>query len=113
MTFTKDDMAECLHSELGLNKREAREFIDRFFETIRATLAHGESVKLARFGSFILRHKKERPGRNPHTHEFVPVSARRVVIFRASRKLRARIEDNTDVCMQHSQERLNANAGSH
>jgi len=95
MTYTKDNMTEHLYSELGLNKREAREFVDLFFESIRSNLATGKSVKLVGFGSFILRNKNQRPGRNLHTGETVPISARRVVIFRPSPKLRDRIEKNT------------------
>jgi integration host factor alpha subunit len=81
MALTKADMAESLFNELGLNKREARELVDMYFEELRASLAVGEQVKLSGFGNFDLRDKKERPGRNPKTGEEIPISARRVVTY--------------------------------
>ncbi len=92
MALTKADMAESLFNEMGLNKNEARELVDLYFEELRACLAVGEPVKLSGFGNFDLRDKKERQGRNPKTGEKVPISARRVVTFRAGKKLKARVE---------------------
>ncbi len=92
MTLTKAHMAESLFNELGLNKREARELVDSFFEDLRAALASGEQVKLSGFGNFDLRDKNQRPGRNPKTGEEIPISARRVVTFRPGQKLKARVE---------------------
>lgn len=92
MAITKADIAERLFSTLGLNKREAKEVVDLFFEEIRLALESGEMVKLSGFGNFMLRDKGERPGRNPKTGKAVPVSARRVVTFRAGQKLKARVE---------------------
>ncbi len=92
MALTKADMAKSLFNEMGLNKKEARELVDLFFEELEACLAAGEQIKLAGFGNFDLRDKKERPGRNPKTGEKVPIPARRVVTFRAGQKLRARVE---------------------
>jgi integration host factor subunit alpha len=77
---------------LGLNKREAKELVETFFEEIRQCLEAGEAVKLSGFGNFNLRDKSERPGRNPKTGEEIPITARRVVTFRAGHKLRARVE---------------------
>jgi len=85
-------MAEALFEELGLNKREAKELVETFFEEIRLSLATGEEVKLSGFGNFTLREKNERPGRNPKTGEEIPISARRVVTFRPGQKLKARVE---------------------
>ena len=85
-------MAESLFNELGLNKREARELVDSFFEDLRAALAVGEQVKLSGFGNFDLRDKNKRPGRNPKTGEEIPITARRVVTFRPRQKLKARVE---------------------
>ena len=65
--LTKAEMAEALFDQLGLNKREARELVDLFFEEIRAALSSGEQVKLSGFGNFDLRDKNRRPGRNPKT----------------------------------------------
>lgn len=94
MALTKADLAEALFNEMGLNKREAKEFVELFFEKIRAALESGESVKLSGFGNFGLRTKNPRPGRNPKTGEEIPISARRVVTFRASHKLKERVELN-------------------
>jgi integration host factor subunit alpha len=92
MALTKADMAERLFDELGLNKREAKEMVETFFEEIRNALEKGEQVKLSGFGNFDLREKKQRPGRNPKTGEEIPISARRVVTFRPGQKLKARVE---------------------
>lgn len=91
MALTKAAMAERLFTDMGLNKREAKELVDLFFETIRRALERGEQVKLSGFGNFELRNKSERPGRNPKTGEEIPISARRVVTFRPGQNLRARV----------------------
>ncbi|WP_295457917.1 integration host factor subunit alpha, partial [uncultured Thiodictyon sp.] len=72
MAVTKADIAEHLFEELGLNKREAKDLVDSFFEEIRKSLERGQDVKLSGFGNFELRDKKERPGRNPKTGEEIP-----------------------------------------
>ena len=92
MALTKADMAEKLYEELGLNKREAKELVELFFEEVRAALESGDPVKLSGFGNFDLRNKNERPGRNPKTGEEIPITARRVVTFRPGQKLKARVE---------------------
>jgi len=92
MGLTRADMAESLFNEIGLNKKEARELVDLYFQELVACLAVGEQVKLSGFGNFDLRDKNERPGRNPKTGESIPVSARRVVTFTAGQKLRGRVE---------------------
>jgi len=91
-TLTKAAMADHLFEELGLNKREAKEIVELFFEEIRSALEDNEQVKLSGFGNFELRDKAERPGRNPKTGEEIPISARRVVTFRPGQKLKARVE---------------------
>ena len=90
--LTKAGMAEQLFDELGLNKREAKEIVEFFFEEIRTSLESNEQVKISGFGNFDLRDKNERPGRNPKTGEEIPISARRVVTFRPGQKLKARVE---------------------
>lgn len=92
MALTKAQMAEALFEELGLNKREAKEMVELFFEEIRSALERGEQVKLSGFGNFDLRDKSERPGRNPKTGEEIPITARRVVTFRPGQKLKQRVE---------------------
>ncbi len=92
MALTKADMAEYLFEELGLNKREAKDIVEMFFEKIRVALENGEQVKLSGFGNFDLREKRQRPGRNPKTGEEIPITARRVVTFRPGQKLKSRVE---------------------
>lgn len=92
MALTKADMAERLFEELGLNKREAKELVEMFFEEVRDALENGQQVKLSGFGNFDLRDKKQRPGRNPKTGQEIPITARRVVTFRPGQKLKARVE---------------------
>src|SRR3990167_9007244 len=90
--LTKADMAERLFEELGLNKREAKELVEMFFEEVRLSLESNRQVKLSGFGNFDLRDKSERPGRNPKTGEEIPITARRVVTFRPGQKLKQRVE---------------------
>jgi integration host factor subunit alpha len=104
MALTKADLAECLFNELGLNKREAKEFVELFFERIRTALETGEQVKLSGFGNFGLRDKNARPGRNPKTGEEIPISARRVVTFRASHKLKERVDGNVPTLQERLRE---------
>jgi integration host factor subunit alpha len=92
MALTKAVIAEKLFDEVGLNKREAKDIVDLFFEEIRLSLEKGQQVKLSGFGNFDLRDKQERPGRNPKTGEEIPITARRVVTFKPGQKLRARVE---------------------
>lgn len=92
MALTKAEIAERLFDELGLNKREAKEMVELFFEELKKSLEKGEQVKLSGFGNFYLREKNQRPGRNPKTGEEIPITARRVVTFHPGQKLKARVE---------------------
>ncbi|CAM8654702.1 MAG: integration host factor subunit alpha [Burkholderiaceae bacterium] len=94
-TLTKAELAEMLFEQVGLNKREAKDMVETFFEEIRDALERGESVKLSGFGNFQLRDKPQRPGRNPKTGQEIPISARRVVTFHASQKLKAMVDSAT------------------
>jgi len=94
-TLTKAELADLLFEVVGLNKREAKEVVDIFFEEIRETLVAGRGVKLSGFGNFQLRDKPQRPGRNPKTGEEIPIAARRVVTFHASQKLKSYVQDPT------------------
>lgn len=96
-TMTKAELAEALFDRLGLNKREAKDMVDGFFDEIRQALERGESVKLSGFGNFQLRDKPQRPGRNPKTGEEIAITARRVVTFHASQKLKAAVARATGV----------------
>ena len=90
--LTKAELSEKLFDELGLNKREAKDMVDIFFEEIRDSLSRNEQVKLSGFGNFDLRDKRQRPGRDPKTGEEIPISARRVVTFKPGQKLKVRVE---------------------
>ena len=92
MALTKAKLAEALFDQLGLNKREAKELVEGFFESLRLSLESGEQVKLSGFGNFDLRDKNQRPGRNPKTGEEIPISARRVVTFRPGQKLKSKVD---------------------
>lgn len=94
MALTKAEIATHLSETIGLSKREAKEFVESFFEEIKTTLEHGESVKISGFGGFELKDKSERPGRNPKTGEDIPIAARRVVTFRAGQKLKELVEES-------------------
>ena len=85
-SLTKADLAEMLFDELGLNKREAKEIVEMFYNEICVALEKNDSVKLSGFGN-------SRPGRNPKTGEEIPISARRVVTFKPGQKLKARVEN--------------------
>ena len=93
MTLTKAELADLLFEKVGLNKREAKDMVEAFFDEVRVALEKGDSVKLSGFGNFQLREKPQRPGRNPKTGEEIPISARRVVTFHASQKLKSQIEE--------------------
>ena len=92
MTLTKAELADMLFEKVGLNKREAKDMVETFFEEVRIALEAGDSVKLSGFGNFQLRDKPQRPGRNPKTGEEIPITARRVVTFHASQKLKEMVE---------------------
>lgn len=97
MTLTKAELADLLFEKVGLNKREAKDMVESFFEEIRQSLEKGDGVKLSGFGNFELRDKPERPGRNPKTGEEIPITARRVVTFHASQKLKALVEESCNL----------------
>src|SRR5580765_3975605 len=92
MTLTKADLADLLFEKVGLNKREAKDMVESFFEEVRLALENGDGVKLSGFGNFQLRDKPQRPGRNPKTGEEIPITAGRVVTFHASQKLKAMVD---------------------
>ena len=94
MALTKAEMAEHLFEKLGINKRDAKDLVETFFEEVREALEAGEQVKLSGFGNFDLRQKNERPGRNAKTGEDIPIKARRVVTFRPGQKLKSRVESS-------------------
>ena len=96
MALTKFDIIKNLNYEIGLNKREAKELVDSFFDTIKKLLSQGKEVKLSGFGNFQLRDKSSRPGRNPRTGENVEITARRVVTFKSGQKLKESMKKLTN-----------------
>ena len=87
-TITRADLADALYQELGLSRNESADLVDSVFEEVTDALISGENVKLSGFGSFILRKKKERIGRNPKTGVEVPITPRTVLVFKASHILK-------------------------
>ncbi|WP_434778842.1 integration host factor subunit alpha [Neisseria sp. Ec49-e6-T10] len=96
MTLTKAELAEVLCEKANVSKVAAKEIVEAFFEEIRQALENKEEVKISGFGNFQLRDKPQRPGRNPKTGEEVAISARRVVTFHASQKLKGMVENYHD-----------------
>ena len=92
-TLTRAELAELIYNEVGISKTEASEIVDQFFEEIILDLIDGNSVKLTSFGTFSVKHKKERIGRNPKTKEEAIIDARRVISFRASKELKRRVDN--------------------
>jgi len=90
-TLTRADLAESLHREVGLSRADAARLVEQILSHMCEALSKGENVKISGFGSFILRDKGERVGRNPKTGVEVPIAPRRVLTFRASQMMRDRI----------------------
>ena len=90
-TLTRADLAEALHRDVGLSRADAARIVEQILEHMCHALANGENVKISGFGSFILRDKGQRIGRNPKTGVEVPIEPRRVLTFRASQMMRDRI----------------------
>ena len=96
-TLTKAELAELLFERLGLNKRESKDMVEAFFDSVHDALVQGEDVKLSGFGNFQVRRKAPRPGRNPRTGEAIPIRARNVVTFHASHKLKAIVQGDSPI----------------
>ena len=96
MALTKFDIVKNLNDEIGLNKREAKELVDSFFDNIKKLLSQGQEVKLSGFGNFQLKNKSSRPGRNPRTGDDVEITARRVVTFKSGQKLKESMKKLTN-----------------
>lgn len=90
-TLTRADLAESIHNQIGLSRAESASLVEQILRHLCESLSSGENVKISGFGSFILRDKGERIGRNPKTGVEVPIAPRRVLTFRASQLLRDRI----------------------
>lgn len=90
-TITRADLCESVYRKIGLSRSESAELVESFLSEISESLVKGESVKLSSFGSFMVRSKKERIGRNPKTGEEVPISPRRVLVFKPSNVMKDKI----------------------
>jgi integration host factor subunit alpha len=90
-TMTRAQLSESVYQEVGLSRNESAELVESVLDAISDTLVRGEPVKISSFGSFSVRQKGERKGRNPKTGEEVPIKPRRVLVFRASNVLKQRI----------------------
>jgi integration host factor subunit alpha len=92
-TVTRADLAEAVYEQVGLSRNESSDLVEAVLEEISAQLVKGETVKISSFGSFSVREKGERVGRNPKTGVEVPILPRKVLVFRASHVLKDRIND--------------------
>ena len=90
-TLTRAELTEAVYEEVGLSRNESAELVEAVLGEMSTALVRGESVKISSFGSFIIRNKSERIGRNPKTGEEVPITPRRVVIFKPSHVLKSRV----------------------
>ncbi|WP_456236278.1 integration host factor subunit alpha [Croceicoccus estronivorus] len=90
-TLTRADLAEAINRKIGLSRAESLALVESILDRMSDAMAHGENVKISGFGTFILRDKKQRIGRNPKTGVEVPITPRRVLTFRASQILKDRI----------------------
>ncbi len=91
--MTKAELVEEIYQELGFSKRVSAEIVEKVFETLKETLARGEPVKISSFGRFVVRGKRARKGRNPHTGAEILLEARTVVTFRPSQTLKKLLND--------------------
>ncbi len=91
-TVTRAQLSEAVYQEVGLSRNESAQLVEAVLEEIVGSLVGGESVKISSFGSFVVRHKGGRMGRNPKTGEEVPISPRRVLVFRPSHFLKDQVD---------------------
>lgn len=92
-TITRADLTDAVYRSLGISRNESSAFVERILDEVAVTLEKGETVKISSFGTFSVRDKKLRMGRNPKTGEEVPIEPRRVITFRASHVLKDQIND--------------------
>ena len=90
-TITRADLSEAVYQEVGLSRNESAQLVEAVLGQMGDTLVRGESVKVSSFGSFSVRHKGGRIGRNPKTGDEVPIAPRRVLVFRPSHVLKERV----------------------
>lgn len=90
-TITRADLAEAVYEEVGLSRNESADLVESVLDEVSNALIEGDNVKISSFGSFTIREKGERVGRNPKTGVEVPISPRKVLVFRASHVLKSRV----------------------
>ena len=96
VAMTKADIVEALYEKVGFSKKEAADLVEMVFDTLKATLAKGQKIKISGFGNFVVREKRSRIGRNPQTGQSIEISARRVLTFRPSQVLRADVNSSLE-----------------
>lgn len=94
--MTKANLVDHIYEKVGLSKKEAMEMVELLFETIKDTLSQGESIKLSGFGTFSVRSKGSRRGRNPKTGVEIEIEPRRVVTFKPSVQFKSAVESGSD-----------------
>ena len=106
-TTTRSTLSEAVFKNVGLSRNESSILVDSVFNEILKSLIEGDDVKISSFGTFIVRNKKERIGRNPKTGEEVPITARSVVTFRASNVLKSKVNTKNKVQRDDNLEQIN------
>ena len=106
-TTTRSTLSEAVFKNVGLSRNESSALVDSVFNEILKSLIEGDDVKISSFGTFIVRNKKERIGRNPKTGEEVPITARNVVTFRASNVLKSRVNTKNKVQKSDTMDKIN------
>lgn len=94
MALTKIDMIDMIHTDLGFQKKESSELLESLFTIMKDTLASGETIKISGFGSFIVKQKADRRGRNPANGEAITIAARKIVTYKVSSVLKERINES-------------------
>ncbi len=95
-TVTRAQLTEAVYQEVGLSRNESAALVEDVLEEMTSALVEGETVKISSFGTFLVREKGQRIGRNPKTGQEVPILPRRVLVFRASHVLKERINDGVE-----------------
>ena len=101
-TLTKDSLTELIKDKMGFTAKESRDFLEMVLEDLKENLADGSDVKVSGFGKWSIKEKRSRPGRNPHTGKKIEISARRVVTFHPSDKLRDSVNNSVNSSLQKS-----------
>ena len=93
MALTKADIVETMYQKVGISKKEAADYVELVFDTIKQTLSTGDKMKISGFGNFVVREKRSRVGRNPQTGQSIEITARKVLTFKPSQVLRTTVSE--------------------